>query len=73
MTSAMDSHLDVFEEGKTFAPLDDLVEAVVGDAAQTRDGIAFGGRPTTATVSVAVIVPSAVTVVVGRRRLAGRR
>jgi hypothetical protein len=70
----MDSHLDVFEEGKTFAPLDDLVEAVVGDAAQTRDGIAFGGRPTTtATVSVAVIVPSAVTVVVGRRRLAGRR
>jgi hypothetical protein len=69
----MDSHLDVFEEGKTFAPLDDLVEAVVGDAAQTRDGIAFGGRPTTATVAVAVIVPSAVTVVVGRRRLAGRR
>ena len=65
-------YLDVFEQGKTFAPLDDLVESVIGDAAQTGNGIAFGSRPTAA--SVAVIVACVVVAIIVRpRRFSGRR
>ncbi len=51
------AYLNVFKERKTLAPLDYLVESVVGDAAQTGDGIAFGGGAVAAHASFSVMRP----------------
>lgn len=60
-------NLDVFKQRKTLAPFDDLVEPVIGDAAQTGDGIAFGGRASM------IVIAAAIGARFIRRRSARRR
>ena len=59
-------YLDVFEQGKTFAPLDDLVEAVVCDTAHARDRISVSATSTNASGGCRAVVALALSVAAPR-------